>query len=217
VAAAVLLIFVPWLWLAVESFSAWATGVQAAGVVLALSLAVKTLRNDSRDRRVDRTLALHKELTSGRLDAARRRLVDHLKEHGTGEFPVWQVTRDELRNDPALSRYSEPNETFSPEQDAGLLKRYFERCCLAQIRGIVDPPVFLELIGRHARWFDYALMPDKTNTRRLLGELAVWADVYVAQNQATYSFLQNWGETRLRDFPRRREESDSSPDVANVA
>ncbi len=59
------LVALPGAWWTPDKYSAWATGLSTIAVVLALVLAVITLRTDVKGRQVDRTLSLHAEFTSG--------------------------------------------------------------------------------------------------------------------------------------------------------
>lgn len=157
-------------------------GVQAVGVVVALSLAAATLIRDNRDRRVDRVLSLHQELMNGSVWEARYRLVYHLRAHGYGGS-VRRVTRQELNEDPSVSQYR-PGIQGNPAQDADLLVRYFERAYAALRTDALDVPLFAELIGRHAIWWDLVLVqtPDWL-TRAHLTRLAGWTRAYVAKNR----------------------------------
>jgi hypothetical protein len=78
-----------------DRFSAWATGVQAVGVIFALFLAGVSLQRDSHDRRVDRVMDLHRELVSGELSGPRFRLSRHLRELGSNgrvrSVSIWQL------------------------------------------------------------------------------------------------------------------------------
>jgi uncharacterized protein (DUF58 family) len=86
------------IWLGAEWLGAAATAIQAVFIVAALAVAAGTLLSDSRDRRVDRVIALHSELTSGELQEARIRFVNHLRRHGC-HGRVRQVYRHELATD----------------------------------------------------------------------------------------------------------------------
>ncbi|MDI1464294.1 hypothetical protein QEZ54_25310 [Catellatospora sp. KI3] len=164
-----------------DAYGAMTDGVQAVGVVAALGLAAATLLRDNRDRRVDRALALHQELSTGDLWQARQRLVTHLtrldaeqRKEGDPER-VRRVTREQLRSDPRASVYADG--IGSPRIDADLLVRFFERAEAARRTHALDVPLFGELIGRQAVWWNTALIADgRTWTcRRSLTELAAWA------------------------------------------
>jgi hypothetical protein len=211
IAGSLILILLPAIWLTPERYSAYAGAVQAFGVLVALIIAVGTLRTDTKDRRVDRTLQLHQELTSGEIGEARRRLGIHFREKGSGTI-VGRAHIADLRDDPGMSKYTLfPEE--SPYQDVNLLMRFFERARLVQVRESIDEPLFVELIGRHAAWWESALLPDQTNARLALKELASWVNQYARDHRSDYQFLKNWGLTRARDFrdPSGTEESDLAP------
>jgi hypothetical protein len=106
--------------LARAEFDIVTAGLQAIGVVIALGLGAATLRRDSHDRRVDRVLALHEGLMTGELWLARRRLIIHFRcliASPAEGVPV--VTRQQLRDDPLISRYSVDG--GAPQQDVDLV------------------------------------------------------------------------------------------------
>lgn len=194
-------ILIPLTWLSAGTFAAYAGAVQAIGVLFAIIIAVTALQNDSRDRRVDRTMELHRELTTDRLGEARRRLGAHLRMHGSSEHPVKSVLMSALRDDESLSVYQPPISGGDPFDDLNQIIRFFERCWMALIRGSVDQPIFAELIGQQAAWWDLALIQDHTNARQYLSELSIWAAGYAASNAGKYPNLADWGRTRRYDFP----------------
>lgn len=199
--ACLLVIFIPLAILSSQEYSAYAAAVQAVGVLLAILVALTTLNSDSKDRRVDRTLALHSELTEGSVGDARRRLAFHLRQHGDTDYPVRCVAIHELRDNAMLSKYRNDTGAHDPYTDAELLMRFFERCRLALLRGSVDNPLFAELIGRNSAWWDKAFKDDSTNARTALKELANWASAFARENKTRYSFFANWGAARRYDFP----------------
>lgn len=67
-AAVLVILIVPAAFLSSGRYSAFASGVQAAGVLVALILALITLDADRHDKRVDRVLALHQELVTGEIE-----------------------------------------------------------------------------------------------------------------------------------------------------
>jgi hypothetical protein len=208
----VLLLAVPAPWLAPDRYQAYTSGVQAVGVLATLLIAMVTLRGDSRDRRVDRVLALHYELTSGETGIARRRLGAHFRRNGTKPW-VLQTTIDQLADSKSrLSKYQDASikhrwvsrQPASPQQtprdDAGLLLRFFERAWLAQTTGSLDDSMCASLIGRHAGWWDRALLPSPGPPRAALAELAAWANKF-AESHASESQFADWGKSRQKDFP----------------
>jgi len=193
---------VPIGWLSPSGYSEFAAALQAVGILGAAALAVETLKSDRHDKLADRSLSLHRELTGGELGEARRRLALHLRRFGTDREPVRQVLISELRDMPQYATYAPPvSSGSSPFQDANLLVRFFERCRLVQRSGSIDEPIFVELIGRHAAWWNLALLPDHTNARLALHRLADWANDYAVTRHAKYDYLNNWASERRLDFP----------------
>jgi hypothetical protein len=205
-----------------EEFAAGAGGLQALFLVPALTVAVLTLLADSRDRRVDRVVTLHTELTSGELDAARRRLVKHLRDHRTP--PI--ASRDELKMDHTLSRYSDgqpsqgsvrryllrwarrgdvAQQPNRPLDDTNRLLRYFGRAEAMRVAGSLHEPLLVQLIGRHAPWINLAIEPEANNTmRKSLSNFSDWANDYAEINKHKHDFLADWGSNRMKDFGRIR-------------
>lgn len=181
-------------------YSAVASAIQAAAVVPAIAIAASALLRDSHDRRVDRVLDFHRELTSGEVLQARDRLGAHLRKHGV-DGRVRPTSRDELRDDLKLSRYS-TDHSNKPRSDVNVILRFFERVNAARIAATVDYPLLAELIGRHAAWWNLAIKDpgDDEVPRAPLRELATWADEFVLANQDRYSYLRNWGSNRQREF-----------------
>lgn len=108
-----------------QRYAAYAAGLQALGVLVALILAGVALRSDRHDKQVDRVLLLHSELVNGETQAARIRLVDHLRRCGGGQH-MRSVTLSELQRAPGLSGYRD-NRTSTPLHDANTVLRFFER------------------------------------------------------------------------------------------
>jgi hypothetical protein len=199
-----LLVALPGAWWPPDKFSAWATGLSAIAVVLALALAVATLRTDVKGRQVDRTLSLHSELTSGEVNDARLRLVDHLRKHGptgpSGRRLPRRTTADELRSGHGLGTYG-PNSKDNPKDDLSKILRFFERARLVRDAGSADDPLFVELIGRHASWWNCVLVRDGSRPpRRALMQLGLWCDAFADKHRRDYPYLAEWGKTRTDDF-----------------
>lgn len=169
-----------------DRYGALTDGMQALGLVVALAAAALTLRADSRNQTLDRVLALHQELMSGKVGAARVRLVRHLRGHRRNEERP--TTLEELRHG-MLATYSSEDmrldhdsvATHRPDLDLNILRRYFERADSAREAGAVYLPVFADLIGGHAQWWDRALVDDGRDTMRYhLADLADWSTSYIA-------------------------------------
>jgi hypothetical protein len=186
-------------WIGQSTYASLTAGVQAAGVVIALGLGAATLMRDNRDRRVDRVLALHQELMTGDIWQARYRLVRHLRKLGK-DGKSRPVSRQELINDPTVSRYP-PEESASPLIDADLLVRFFERADAARRTDALHLPLFAELIGRHALWWDTAILDNPGWATRIhLAEMAAWCHQYVEENRSRRPDVMRWMAAVQRDF-----------------
>lgn len=187
-------------------------GIQAAVVVMVLVIGLWTLRRDSRDRRVDRVYALHKELTVGEVGASRARLGSYLRkgnpthrENDAADL-VARVTLSDLRDCVYARQPPEADknveEPFAqPRRDATMVLRFFERAWAARTGDSLDDAMFCALIGRHATWWDDAISSLKVTTgRRPLLTLAAWANDYQAKHPKSPG-LENWRNTREEDFP----------------
>jgi hypothetical protein len=184
-----------------DQYGALASAIQALAVVPAITVGALYLRADSHDRRVDRVLEFHEQLTSGEVQAARTRLTRHLRKHGVDGRP--RVTsREELRSDPTMSKYSDNDSEHSPHQDVNLVLRFFERVNAARIAGSVDYALLTQLVGRHAVWLDRAIADEAgRDPRESMSSLADWANHFAEVNKRRYPFLRNWGMNRSQDFP----------------
>lgn len=178
-------------------YTAYATGLQAFGLVLAFSFGVLSLAADGKSRRVDRVYGLHQELTTGGIDDARRRVLEavqagapqptrrlFLEAWGPGDPSVYEIV-------PVGS---------SLAKDVGRLLRFFERARLVQVSGSSDDATFAELVGRHAAWWNCCIANVDEHSRRPLMELALWADDFAERHRSRYSYLNRWGENRVEDF-----------------
>jgi hypothetical protein len=172
-----------------------AAGIRVAG---------ETLRSDQRDRRVDRVLAFHEELTgSGPTGVARSRLARFLREQGGPGSVVLQVGREQLVEDPRVQTYSRGTAAgaSTPHTDLTLILRLFERIRISQVAESLDDHLLASLIGRHAGWWDLAIADDDKDTLRIpLERLAEWCDAYRDENPNQPGF-ENWGDSRSRAFP----------------
>jgi hypothetical protein len=66
---------------------------------------------------------------------------------------------------------------------------------------VVDCALLVELIGRHAAWWDIAIQyTDDEPPRVSLRSLAEWADRFASVNQEKYIYLRNWGKNLDREF-----------------
>jgi hypothetical protein len=180
------------LFLKSNQLDAVAAIVQAVAVIPAVIIAALALANDSRGKQVDRVLDFHREFNSEELQSACVRLIAHLREHGTNGR-VRPTSRDELRHDPVLSRYAN-DIAHDPRSDVSLILRFFERVNAAKTARIVEPSLLVELIGRHAAWWDSAIAYVHDDIARdSLRQLSTWADGYASANQERFPYLRNWG------------------------
>lgn len=203
-------VLAPGLWWTEAQFEAWTAGVQAVGVMVGLSLGVATLIGERSDRQVDRTLALHLELTDGSTSEARIRLVDHIRAHSNGPL-VRPISERQLKNrkDP-IAKYATRGADSTPRRDTAKLIRFFERAWMAQQAGAVNEPLFVELIGRQAAWWNLAIDVEHSNSKKNLNDLATWANEFALRYRDKYPFLADWGATRLRDFQRLAREHNTT-------
>jgi hypothetical protein len=204
-----IIIFVPIAFLTSQKFSSYASAIQALGILIAIIIAVTTLRSDSRDRKVDRTLALHEELSTGSVGSARRRLGLHIREIGGLQNPITGVLITDFRDANGISTYSPPfNNESDPYTDAELIVRFFERCRMVLYSESIDELIFVKLIGRQAAWWDNAFSPDGTNARRALAEVSEWATAFAESHKERFPYFANWGNTRKYDFPEESVDQD---------
>ncbi|MFC6093048.1 hypothetical protein [Saccharothrix lopnurensis] len=200
VGATAVLLVVPIWFLNADQYQALATGVQALGVTVALVFGAGTLLSDTRNRRVDRALALHAELTTGDVQAARVRLLLRLQA-AREEGKVRPVSLDRLRTDGEFAAYADPAQG-RPIRDANVVLRHFDRVNAARVAGIVDLPFLHELIGVHALWWDRAITRDEDEPllRRGLAELATWVERHSRTEARDAHYLEGWARYLRRDF-----------------
>jgi len=184
-----------------STFNVVIGGLQAIGVVVALGLGAATLRRDSYDRRVDRTLALNQEFMTGAIWLARRRLFAHIKSLAADPAMGFQViTREQLRRDPQISRYRDGE--GSPEDDVDLMMRFFERANAQRVTAVVELPLFAELLGRHALWWDRAIVADEQWITRLsLAAMGTWFERFVHSTSGLHPERRAWLSGVEKDFP----------------
>lgn len=184
-----------------QQYAAWTSALQAFGLLLAFLLGLATVGSDARHRRVDRTYALHQELTNGEIDDARRRLGEFLRERDSaGMAAGWKrLSRERMRRFNRENVY--PNDpTHSPLIDSGRLIRFFERARLVQLTGGVDDDTFVALLGSHIVWWDCALKLDSSPARMTLRLLADWADGRLTGQRATLSHITDWRPAVIAAF-----------------
>ena len=205
---------VAWPLLRPDQYQALAAGIQALVVVVALLVALVTLLSDSRDKRIDRVIALNESLMGPDVWPARQRIARHLWYHGPDRDAgrMREVSLSDLDNIALLSQYGAAYESehskFRPREDARILLRFFERANSARIGGAVDEALFHELIGRHAVWVALAFSKDRASYVAVvepLYELSDWANDYQERHQnSTRTYMKRWGESRIRGFGRLR-------------
>jgi hypothetical protein len=178
-------------------YQALTAGVQALGVTAALVFGAATLYSDSHSRKVDRVLDFHSALTTGDIQAARIRLLNRLREDKDTIVPV---SFKQLRNDRTFSVYKNSTED-SPLLDVNRVLRFIERANAARIAGIVDLPLFHELIGEHIIFWDHAITHDDTESlARSLRELASWVNRYTRTTAINAGYLARWDANMRRNF-----------------
>ena len=181
-----------------EQYQGFTGALQAAGLVVALFLAYSTFLGDSRDRRVDRVLALHAELTSGDIQTARVSLVNFLRDQSSDDR-VARMNLTELRASEALGAYV--GATGSPRKDANLILRFFERADAARRAGSLFDPLAHELLGRHSTWLRLALCRGGEPLCDALVSFADWADDYTKTEAFRRSrYADRWGTSTRHDF-----------------
>jgi hypothetical protein len=194
-----------WFMLKPDQYQALSGGIQALGVVLALTIAVMTLLSDSRDRRIDRVLQLHEMMTTRDAEAMRDRLYKHLLSRDQAEPPVRAVSLDELKPGGTLDHYANDPD-HSPYQDVRQLLRLFERANATRAGGAIEEPLFHELIARHATWWAVAVGSKPRAAPYVLNpllDLARWADDYqLTKNDPAKYYMRTWGESRMQSFGR---------------
>jgi hypothetical protein len=180
-------------------------GAQAVGVVIALSVAAATLLADSKDRRLDRVLALHKELTSGETHHARARLVDHLRALGHGG-KARTASHVDLIEDSVLAHYASMTDR-TPRLDLNIIIRFFERANAARLAKAVHLATFADLVGGHALWWDRAIVDtgSEWGAIRHMRELAAWTQQYAHHVAAADAHMKGWLDHVATDF------TDSAP------
>jgi arsenate reductase len=199
-----------------DTFGAWAAGIQVVLVTASLLFAYQALRADNHDRRVDRVLALHNELTIGDVNEGRSRLARHLRTHGPGEERPTRASKAQLESDPVLSHYGRrprvarlPTglrirhfEGPAPATDLARILRTFERARSVQMANSAFDPLMADLLGRHAVWWDEAIVFDDRATRLALREFANWSTDYARMHRQKYSYLEGWFTYVSSDFGR---------------
>lgn len=178
-----------------ERLSGVAAAVQAVAVVPLLGIGVVTLLRDNAEKRADRTLALHDELMTGQVWRARTRLVEEIR-HKHPRGPLVRVARRAMRDSPAWHTYSDPKfDDALPVVDANLILRFFEKAEAALRAKAVDEDLFLDLIGRHAYWWDNVFLPEADGyVRQRLERLGRWTEDRADR-------LDYWDPTNRGDFP----------------
>ncbi|NMO89526.1 hypothetical protein [Actinomycetospora sp. TBRC 11914] len=148
----------PATFLTADQYQGYGSAVQAFGVVLALLAAVAAVRSDTRDRRVDRTIGLHRELIDGPVHEARIRLWTHLKPTVGRPECARSRFRDLRTGD--LASYS-GDEGHTPIEDVNTIFRLFERVEAMRTAGVTDERLLFQLLGRHALWWRSAIIPSE--------------------------------------------------------
>lgn len=176
-----------------DQYSAYAAGIQTMGLVLTLFLGYLTLRSELVDRRVDRTLDLHRELVSGEVGEARARLVQVTRlTHPPRPIDRKLLSRSALQGPPVAG-------STASYEDVVALLRFFERVDATRRAGSLDNVVAASLIGSHACWWDRAILADDTKARKPLRSFAQWA-MFVAEENSGDDRFHDWGVSTNRDW-----------------
>jgi hypothetical protein len=220
VVVAMLAVFAPAFWLVPERYAAYASGVQAAGVLLALIFAYVTLSSQNRAAaeslksqveldRVSRTLGFHEAMVSGEIQGARIRLIDHLRSLGVAQAPL-RVSLKNLRSDEYASTGPDSREwgenyRHTPFHDVSIVLRFFERAEPALKMGLVDEVLFHRLLGRHIAWWDETIERDEGEAvRYALSGLADWVWEFIQQHPDRSAYAANWVKNLVKDFPQSK-------------
>ncbi len=177
--------------------TATAVGTCLAGVaaLFAVLYARKQIREAKRDRRVDRVLQLHAELTNGQVGKARDRFASYMWRVGaetTGERICWQPTLDDLRPlpipdcekdlDGARQFGGYPSglgagaEDF-PLRDLNKILWWFDHIFESLNRNLVDEKLLFSLVGHDAVWWrNLCLLLDDDRHTYSVERLARWAE-----------------------------------------
>jgi hypothetical protein len=189
--------------LPVGDLATWVGAVGTVGaIVAALVVAVWQVGHQRRQGNVERTIAFHRDLTSGETGAVRDRLSEFMWRVGSQSSTnrCWQPLWEELLGArfvtlPAgaidVSAYpadmaAGPAET--PLRDLYKLLWCFERIQAAEDAGLLDPHLSTTMLGNHVVWWDTLCARvafDRTRYRRNLHTLA---EHYRTRDPA----LQDW-------------------------
>lgn len=145
-----------------EGMHNWFNLINSVGIMGALLVGVYELRRTARearardeDRRVERSLELHKDAaTEGETAEAMNRLSALLRSTGSGEFgsTTWHLLTDEDFSTGGVLDPSEPA-SQSAWQDLYRVLWFFERLAIARNRGLVNESVLFESLGYHCWWW----------------------------------------------------------------
>jgi hypothetical protein len=183
-------------------YQALAGGIQAVGVTAALIFGALTLQHDRHSKKVDRVLELHQSLTSGDLQASRIRLMRHLVRHSDkSSARVRSTSIKELRDDGGVLSVYDDDALNTPIVDLNLVLRFMERSNVARRSGVVDLPLFHELVCGHALWWNRAINADPNEPLSLrLIDLVEWTNEYRTRHHPSYCDI--WDVNMRRDFGR---------------
>lgn len=179
-----------------EVYAAVTGAIQAFGVVMALAIAIFAQSGEISDRKVDRVLGLHQELTSGPTGDARTRLGWFYRaRRSDGLLPT--LTRADLHS----ATYQDGQQSArTPRLDSDRVLRFFERVNAARLRGSLDDYTAALLLGRHATWWNRAIAAETPDpTRSPLASMADWATAYAVSHADDEGF-QDWNARTDLDF-----------------
>lgn len=159
--------------------------------LLGLLLGVRQLQRQRQAQGVERTIALHRDLTSGEVGAARERFTTAMWWVGRRSGPLchqprWPEIDDSPPQPGDISKYSEGvtmNSTERPLRDLYRVLYCFERIEATLEGKAIDERLAWELLAHHTVWWDCLTANigdgsgDELGTRHIcsLRHLAAWA------------------------------------------
>jgi hypothetical protein len=180
--------------------------VQTGVVVLALTVAVATYLSNSRNKRIEQVYDFHKEMTTGEIGEARRRLLRLIYSQQRASLPpLREINRSEVRDGGALASYGKDTK-YDPDTDWTLVIRFYQRAWNARRRGSFDDLTVVNLIGRSACWWDLALNTfnhEQDKARLALSQFAQWTNRYQEEHPDEPQ-LADWGGQRKSEFGRSK-------------
>jgi hypothetical protein len=165
----VALVFLPGSWMSPTRFSAWAAGVQAAGLIAGFAVAGLVFGLERKERAVERALSLHTEYETGPMAQPRGRLVTHLRsQSGIGVPAHAACARGSTYGSAVLG-----GDLSLPAGDLSSLLNYFDRILRSLERGLVDETTVKATMSHHVLWWEEQLAGVGGSARHSLSKLAI--------------------------------------------